>query len=86
VPRPPKKPPIIGNGDEEPLEFLECIYRDQNLPANMRLRAAIAAAQYKHVKLGDAGKKQEKEKAAENAGVGRYSGMEPPRSPKAANH
>lgn len=34
-----------------PLEFLEAVYQDENLPLNVRLRAAVEAAPYVHPKL-----------------------------------
>jgi hypothetical protein len=34
-----------------PLEFLKAVYSDAELPVNVRLRAAIAAANYEHPKL-----------------------------------
>jgi hypothetical protein len=38
--------------DMEPLEFLMAIYRDHRQPMSRRMRAAEAAAQYRHPKLG----------------------------------
>jgi hypothetical protein len=41
--------------DEEaeitPIDFMEAVYLNPNLPLNTRLRAAIEAAPYKHPKL-----------------------------------
>ena len=34
-----------------PLEFLEAVYRDEELPLSVRMRAAIEAAPYRHQKL-----------------------------------
>lgn len=34
-----------------PLEFLEAVYLNENLPLTVRMRAAIEAAPYKHAKL-----------------------------------
>jgi hypothetical protein len=38
--------------DAEPLEFLMAVFRDHRQPMNRRMRAAEAAAQYRHAKLG----------------------------------
>jgi hypothetical protein len=37
-----------------PLEFLEAVYCDEQLPLTVRMRAAIEAAPYKHPKLSAA--------------------------------
>jgi hypothetical protein len=37
-----------------PLEFLEAVYCNENLPLTARMRAAIEAAPYKHPKLSAA--------------------------------
>jgi hypothetical protein len=34
-----------------PLEFLEAVYNNENLPLSVRMRAAIEAAPYRHSKL-----------------------------------
>jgi hypothetical protein len=38
--------------DAEPLEFLMAVFRDNRQPMNRRMKAAEAAAQYRHAKLG----------------------------------
>jgi len=47
----------MENDDNEvtPLEFLEAVYVNPNLPLNTRLRAAIEAAPYRHPKLAVTG-------------------------------
>jgi hypothetical protein len=35
-----------------PLEFLEAVYCDENLPLTVRMRAAVECAPYVHPKLG----------------------------------
>ena len=42
---------IFDENEVTPLEFLEAVYINPNLPLNTRLRAAIEAAAYKHPKL-----------------------------------
>ena len=42
----------LGMSEEvTPLEFLEAVYRDEELPLSVRMRAAIEAAPYRHHKL-----------------------------------
>lgn len=50
-----------------PLEFLETVMNDTRLDVNLRTRAAIAAAGYRHPKRADEGKKKTREKAATEA-------------------
>jgi hypothetical protein len=40
-----------GNDEVTPLDFLEAVYLNPNLPLSVRMRAAIEAAPYKHPKL-----------------------------------
>jgi hypothetical protein len=44
---------IVEDG-MSPLDFLEAVYSNADLDLNVRLRAAIAAAQYRHPKLAAA--------------------------------
>jgi hypothetical protein len=47
---------VSGNEPQSvtPLEFLEAVYLDEELPLSVRMRAAIEAAPYKHPKLSAA--------------------------------
>ncbi len=51
----------------DPLDFLLRQMNDRTLDPAVRQRAAIAAAQYVHTKTKDGGKKEAKQKAAEQA-------------------
>src|SRR5687767_3784420 len=44
---------------DTPLEFLKGVMNDLEQDPKLRVRAAIAAAQYEHLKKGDGGKKDE---------------------------
>lgn len=57
----------------DPLEFLLSVMDSPDVEPNLRVRAAIAAAQYKHKKVHDGGKKDEQERAAQAAGEGKFS-------------
>jgi len=56
----------------KPLEFLLAVMDDPEVDKKLRVRAAVAAAQYLHTKRGDGGKKDEKERAAKTAGEGKF--------------
>jgi phage terminase small subunit len=66
-------------GDATPLEFLESVMRNPSADDQLRVKAAIAAAQYRHPKVGDAGKKDAKKDAAKDASTGRFGPAAPPR-------
>ena len=51
--------------DVTPLNFLCATFRNKSTPDGVRLRAAIAAAQYMHTKRSDGGKKDADKEAAE---------------------
>lgn len=61
------------------MTFLLSVMNDPNADAALRVRAAIAAAQYTHTKTHDGGKKEERERAAEAAGKGRFAPAASPR-------
>jgi hypothetical protein len=64
---------------QDPLEFLLDVMNNDAVDIGQRVRAAVAAAQYKHVKLSDGGKKDEKGRAAEAASKGRFAPAAPPK-------
>jgi phage terminase small subunit len=78
---PKKKPqaPLCVDNKDDPLEFLLTVMNDPEAEPNLRVRAAVAAAQYVHVKRGDGGKKEEGQKRAESASSGKFAPAAPPR-------
>lgn len=64
---------------ETPLAFLLAVMNDLAQEPRLRVRAAVAAAQYIHVKKADGGKKDEKQDAAKTAGAGKFAAGEAPR-------
>lgn len=61
-----------GGGQQEPLDFLLTMMRDALADPKLRVRAAIAAAQYRHTKRHDGGKKEEAGEKAGKAAKGRF--------------
>lgn len=78
--RKPKEPaPPTPVDTRDPLSFLLDVMQG-NVEANMtQVRAAIAAAQYVHVKKGDAGKKDEQADKAKKAAGGKFAPVAAPR-------
>lgn len=62
-----------------PLEFLLWAQNQELVPLDLRIRAATAAAPYKHQKLGEGGKKDKEGDAAKDAAKGRFAPLTPPR-------
>lgn len=60
-------------GNLEPLPFLEAVMNNPQADIKVRVRAAIAAAQYRHTKLHDGGKKDATAGKAKDAAGGRFS-------------
>jgi phage terminase small subunit len=63
----------------DPLEFLLRVMNDPKAHAALRVRAAVAACQYVHMKKGEGGKKDERQEAASKAGRGRFAPSKPPK-------
>ena len=79
--RPPKDkaPGTFAEGQPEPLEYLLAVMHDNQADPALRVRAAIAAAQYVHTKTGDGGKKEEKDREAKVASSGKFAPAGPPK-------
>lgn len=78
--RPPNErvllPAMPATGD--PLEFLRHVMGNPANDARLRLAAAVAMMPYVHTKRSDTGKKDEAEKAAKRASIGRFASARPP--------
>lgn len=70
---------IATSGDQTPLEFLLSVMNDNAIADKLRLDAAKTAAQYVHPKMGEGGKKDQKQEAAKEAGGGKFGASAPPR-------
>lgn len=71
------KPPVTCPDGVDMLEFLQQVARGLIDAKPTQVRAAIAAVQYTHVKKGDTGKKEERQKAAEGA-ASKFAPAPPP--------
>jgi phage terminase small subunit len=63
---------------EDMLDLLKKIALGHIDASPTQVRAAIAAVQYTHAKIGEGGKKEQKQKAAEKVGA-RFAPATPPR-------
>jgi phage terminase small subunit len=63
---------------DDSLEFLLAIQNDPKAPAELRMRAAIAAAPYQHSKKGEQGKKDHRQRSAVQVSKGRFAPQAPP--------
>ena len=79
APEPDPESDLMDGTKREPLEFLELVLNTPGAPLKDRIRAAIAAAQYRHTKKGDGGKKEEAADKAKRAAGGRFAPKAPPR-------
>lgn len=72
-------PQLPATPNQDPLDFLLAVQNDADAAPALRVRAAIAAAQYVHIKKGDGGKKDERAERAKAAAGGKFA---PPPAPK----
>lgn len=70
--------PVLIEGDVDMLELLQNVALGKTAANALQVRAAIAAVQYTHVKRGDGGKKDEQQRAAEEA-ASRFKRQSPPK-------
>lgn len=72
--------PALSAGEfyEDPIDFLRAVMNDRTEDRKMRLQAATALLPYTHQKLGEGGKKDQREKAADGAARGRFAPAPPP--------
>lgn len=75
----PVEPEIPAKSGETPLEFLLSVQNSALASPSLRVRAAIAAAQYVHTKRGDGGKKEADADKAKTAAAGKYGVRQGPR-------
>lgn len=64
--------------DDDPLAFLLKVMKCKTAPADLRVRAAITATQYTHVRTRDGGKNIVKSDQAKAAATGKYAPGTPP--------
>lgn len=78
--RKPKPPTILQLAAtyDDPAKFLAAVMNDSETDLKIRTDAAKALMPYKHQKLGEGGKKEQKQAAAEKV-AGRFSASAPPR-------
>ena len=63
----------------DPIEFLTTIMNEPAADLRFRIDAAKAMLPFKHQKLGEGGKKDQKQVAARKAGAGKFGSSEPPK-------
>ena len=68
----------LASGSTDPAVFLEQVMSNVNVDLDARMDAAKALLPYRHAKIGAAGKKEEKQAAAEKV-AGRFSAATPPK-------
>ena len=63
----------------DPVEFLTNVMNEPAADLRLRIDAAKAMLPFKHQKLGEGGKKDQKQVAARKAGAGKFGSSEPPK-------
>jgi phage terminase small subunit len=63
----------------DPIEFLTTIMNEPAADLRYRIDAAKAMLPFKHQKLGEGGKKDQKQDAAAKAGAGKFAAAAPPK-------
>ena len=73
------KPKTSEIAASDALEFLLSVQNDVTVSLAQRVRAAIAAVQYQHPKMGIGGKKSQKKEAALKGMEGKFAPAAPPK-------
>lgn len=68
----------VPQEEQDMLTFLQNVALGRTEASNVQVRAAIAAVQYTNRKMGDSGKKEERQEKARKA-VGRFTPAAPPK-------
>jgi len=83
IPPPPVPVPTFDISSalmhSDPKAFLLAAMNDGALDPKLRLDAAKALMPFTHTKLGEGGKKDQKQDAARKAGAGKFGSSEPPK-------
>jgi hypothetical protein len=69
----------VASAGQTPLEYLLAVMNDPDADHARRDRAASVAAPFLHPRAGEAGKKGERQEAADRAGRGKFAPAAPPR-------
>lgn len=69
---------VCVNTFDDPLEFLQAVYRGEVEATNAQITAAKAMLPFVHKRLGEEGKKQERKDAAVAVSDGRFASAAPP--------
>ena len=75
---PPPGLELGGEFFEDPKDLLRHAMNDRRLDPKTRIQAAVALLPFEHQKLGESGKKEQREKAAEGVVTGRFAPAAPP--------
>lgn len=73
--------------ERDPLQYMLDVMRDPDAGPDRRDRMAMAAAPYVHGKVGEKGKKAQKDEAAQALlGAGRFGATAPPKPSGSTTH
>lgn len=77
----PKNQPIIATveASEDAKAYLLAVMNDNDQDMRLRVDAAKALLPYQHKRIGDQGKKDERQDAAKKAGAGKFKPAEAPK-------
>lgn len=75
----PMADPFEGEQIADPKDFLRKAMNNSKLDPKLRIDAAKKLIDFEHAKLGEVGKKEQKQEAAKTAGGGKFATSAPPR-------